>query len=1277
MGKNNPIFTTVAICLLTIVLSTVNALAQFNEVAKILASDKQAGDGFGWSVSISGDRAIVGTPWEDTGGVSAGTAYIFERNGAGGWSEAVKIQAGDKQAGDLFGYSVSIDGDRAIVGAHQTDTGGGAYIFERSGTGAWSEVAKIQASDNQTGDFFGQSVAISGDRAIVGEYGEDIGAFNAGAAYIFERDGSGIWSETAKIQASDKQASDLFGVSVSISGDHAIIGAYREDTGGSNVGAAYIFERNTNGVWSETAKIQASNKQADMKFGISVAINGGHAIVGADQEDAGGISVGAAYIFERNTDGFWSEVAKIQAGDKEDGDLFGNSVSISGDRAIVGMRGNHPGAAYIFERNTNGVWSETAKIQASNKQVAMKFGYSVAISGGQAIVGAYQEETGGTSAGTAYIFEYSNFNQPPIADAGADQEICSGSSTNIGGSPTGSGGDGEPYTFSWSPATGLSSATAANPTAAPAVTTTYTVTVTDENGGEATDDVTVTVLSNADAAEAQFIEVAKIQASDIGTGDDFGYSVSISGDRAIVGAYGEDTGGSSAGAAYIFERNGAGGWSEVTKIQARDKEAYDYFGYSVSISGDRAIVGANREDTNAGAAYIFERSGAGIWSEIVKIQASDKEAGDYFGWSVSISGDRAIVGAYREGTGGNHTGTAYIFERSAAGFWSEAAKIQASDKEARDEFGFSVSISGDRAIVGAYDEDTGGRGAGAAYIFERSPDGSGWSETVKIQASDKERSDEFGSSVSISGDRAIVGAYKEDTGVNNAGAAYIFERCNAGGWSEIAKIQASDKGDGGGFGWSVSISGDRIIVGTDVKKPAYIFEPVTNQPPVAHAGADQEICTSASLASVTLDGSGSNDPEDDALTYTWKKGATTIATGGNPTVSLGVGSHTIEITVEDGNGGSDTDEVVIDVFASPSAVAGADAEIFEGATVVIGGAPTASGGTGALATSWSPADGLDDASAANPTAEPAVTTTYTVTVTDENGCEATDDVTVTVLSNAEVANNQAAEVQTLLDDPATPEEAIEHLEDAQTALEEAAAAAGGNDEEALSALKKTSAAAEAGDTEGFFDAIRDAADALEEARDENADTDAIAQVLSDLARHIASEKRDEIYACEPNPTGKMADDVEDGDKDLAAGDEESGEAYFGDAIKDYKKAWESYCEALERCVSPKAVFSDQSSVSSDQVLPERFALHQNYPNPFNPSTTIRFDLVEAGHVELKIYNSAGQLVHTLVSGDYAPGAHKAVWDARDDSGRGVASGVYLAKLQAGGAVIRKKLVLMR
>jgi hypothetical protein len=397
--------------------------------AKLLASDAESSDSFGRSVSISsnGTIAIVGAPNEDTGFTNAGAAYIYTRSGTS-WTQQAKIQALDKAAYDAFGFSVSIDsdGDTAIVGAYSEDASGitdtgSAYIFIRSGS-TWTQQGKITASDKADSDYFGRSVSISGDgnTVVVGAHLEDpIGSSfanqDAGSAYIFTRSGTS-WSQQAKITASDAQGSDNFGQSVDISndGDTVIVGAFNEDTGSNDAGSAYIYTR-SGSTWTQQAKIQASNAGSGDRFAESVSIDsdGDTAIVGAAYEDTGGSSAGSAYIFTRSGTS-WSQQAQIQPTNVSASDLFGRSVSISGDgNTVIGgsyvqdTGFTNAGAAYIFTRSGS-TWTQQSKIQAYDAQASAYFGQFVNISndGNTAIIGANNTDSGSVStAGAAYIYK--------------------------------------------------------------------------------------------------------------------------------------------------------------------------------------------------------------------------------------------------------------------------------------------------------------------------------------------------------------------------------------------------------------------------------------------------------------------------------------------------------------------------------------------------------------------------------------------------------------------------------------------------------------------------------------------------------------------------------------------------------------------------------------------------------------------------------------------------------------------------------------------------------
>ncbi len=383
------------------------AVAGWTQAAKVLAADGAADNWFGWSVSSSGGTAIVGATANDNNGSCSGSAYVFKDTGTG-WTQTAKLLAADGAADDWFGWSVSISGDTAIVGARWDDDNGSysgsAYIFKDTGSG-WTQAVKLLAEDGAAEDWFGESVSISGGAAIIGAYGHDDNGANSGSAYIFKDTGSG-WTQEAKLVAADGAAGDCFGYSVSISNGTAIVGAHYDDDNATNSGSAYIFQDTGSG-WTQQAKLLAEDGAASDLFGRSVSISGGTAIVGADCDDDNGDDSGSAYIFQDTGTG-WTQAAKLLADDGAKLDYLGESVSISGGTAIVGAacnddNGSKSGSAYIFQDTGSG-WTQEAKLLAADAAANDRFGLSVSISGGIGLVGAPWHDENGSNSGSAYIF---------------------------------------------------------------------------------------------------------------------------------------------------------------------------------------------------------------------------------------------------------------------------------------------------------------------------------------------------------------------------------------------------------------------------------------------------------------------------------------------------------------------------------------------------------------------------------------------------------------------------------------------------------------------------------------------------------------------------------------------------------------------------------------------------------------------------------------------------------------------------------------------------------
>jgi hypothetical protein len=467
----------------------------------------------------------------------------------------------------------------------------------------------------------------------------------------------------------------------------------------------------------------------------------------------------------------------------------------------------------MYKRDpSTGVWGSEQKIQASDKATQDYFGWSVSISGGYAIVGARGEDTGGTDAGAAYIYEAEPLLPPKLTYDTYNKLTLSNVSTSYSSTLR----YDETKTYDIGTAGTIFIQDPGR----------YEIATTDSAIFLSLNSNVVGTVTQADAYDySQAITTEqKLTASDRASQDNFGESVSLSGDYAIVGARYEDPNNiNNAGAAYIYVRNtSTGAWFEQQKIQAGDKATNDAFGYSVSLSGDYAIVGAYGKNSSTGAAYIYTRDpSTGQWGSEYKITASDRATSDLFGRSVSLSGDYAIVGAFGKNSS---TGAAYIYTRSGT-TWGNEYKLTASDAASQDYFGISVSLSGDYAIVGAPYEDANGGvndNYGAAYIYTRS--GTSWGSEQKIQANDKATGDQFGYSVSISGDYAIVGA---NGGNSGTGAAYIYTRIGTT-WGNEYKLTASDATTGDSFGQFVSISGDYAIVGAGNKNSgtgaAYVYK---------------------------------------------------------------------------------------------------------------------------------------------------------------------------------------------------------------------------------------------------------------------------------------------------------------------------------------------------------------------------------------------------------------------------------------------------------------------
>jgi len=773
---------------------------------KINAPDAAIGDLFGFSVAVDGDLMVVGAAYDTIEtNVAQGSVYVYERRGVSNtWEMVRKLTLPDGHEYDFFGQAVAVAGDVVAVGAPFHDgvhtNVGAAFVFERDagGSNAWGLVTTLTPALQFGECQFGSSIAAAGDVVVVGvPFADTLFQSDRGMAYVYERNQDGInqWDLVETLTTPTALTNSWFGMSVAVDGDVIVASA----PGVHHMeGAAYVFERDAGGTgnWGQVRELIASDGLPDQAFGSSVDVAGDVIAVGSYRDSAAGHNhQGSVFVFERNLGGTnrWGEVTKLTASDGAADDFLGTSVAVVGDLIMAGApyvdldpstSGDDHGSVYVFDRDHGGPnkWTEVKKLTPSDAPAGAWFGHCVAAAGDQIAVGAHLE---GMGRGAIYVFpkRAASWDQmdPLIAADGTANDLF-GCSVAVAG------------------------------------------------------DVLVVGVSNRNAAYVfernqnganGWGSVRKLTGPD-GTDSAFGSSVAANGDVIVVGApHASD----DRGAAYIFERNhgGTNAWGQAVK---QTNVWSINFGEAVAVEGDVVVVGNVFDlESTAGAAYVFERNagGAGAWGEVAKLMPVNGPPYDQLGTAVAVGGDVIVIGLKWAQVDGNAMqGSAFVFERNSGGTnaWGKVRQLTASDGAGYDQFGISVAVAGDTIVVGASWQNIM---QGAAYLYERNAGGANaWDQTRKLTAPDGFYYEEFGASVAAAGDVIVAGfPLDEVSGATNRGSACVFER-NLGGtnaWGCVGKLTASDGAPSDLFGSAVAAGGDLIAVGA----PGHAVGGSTNQ----------------------------------------------------------------------------------------------------------------------------------------------------------------------------------------------------------------------------------------------------------------------------------------------------------------------------------------------------------------------------------------------------------------------------------------------------------------
>ncbi len=542
----------------------------------------------------------------------------------------------------------------------------------------------------QTGAGLGASVAMDGGYTVAGAPNDDLGGSNSGVVKVFD---STTGALLFLLPNPSPTANDFFGFSVAISGTRVAVGAYLDDAVEADTGRAYVYDLSSGTPTVPVITLNNPDPAVSDEFGYSVAISGTRVVVGAWLDDTGASGAGSAYVYDVSSGTPTVPVATLNNPGPAVEDFFGYSVAISGTRVLVGAPGDDTGAssagsAYVYDLGSGTPTVPVATLNNPGPAASDFFSHSVAISGTRVVAGASSDDTGATNTGSAYVYDVSS------------------------GTPT----------------------------------------------------VPVATLNNPGPT----------------ANDNFGRSVAIFGTRVVVGGYRDDTGASDAGSAYVYDLSSGTPTVPVATLSNPGPAVQDFFGISVAISGTRVVVGAYGDDTgggDAGSAYVYDLASGTPTVPVATLNNPAPSVGDNFSYSVAISGTRVVVGDYGDNTGASAAGSAYVYDLSSGTPTVPVATLNNPSPAMTDNFGYSVAISGTRVVVGAWQDDAGKGDAGSAYVYDLST-GTPTVPVATLNNPGPDYGDSFGTSVAIDGTTVAIGTPKDDSVIADKGYAYVFAPAN-------------------------------------------------------------------------------------------------------------------------------------------------------------------------------------------------------------------------------------------------------------------------------------------------------------------------------------------------------------------------------------------------------------------------------------------------------------------------------------------------------------------
>jgi hypothetical protein len=823
-------------------------------VLTILNPSPATNDQFGAAVALSGSLVVVGVPLKDTTATDAGRVYVYD---AASGTPAVPVAILDNPnpgANDQFGAAVAIRGQRVVVGVPNQSAGvtnaGSVYVYDLGGATPTVPVFTLAKPSPAAGDQFGVAVAIDGGRVVVGVPSDDLGVTNAGSVYIYDLAGATPTVPAQILNNPSPALNDQFGNAVAISGTRVVVGVSGKDAGGTDSGRAYAFDLAGTTPATPIVILDNPSPRVGDQFGGSVAIDGSRVVVGAQYDDSSKIDVGVAHLFNLDSPSPQLPVARLDNPTPGAGDRFGYPVAISGTNVLVGTAFEglwlpSVGTAYVFalpfEDSTapmGGTFtvSPASPVKAGTVLTATFAGWTDTNSFSYAVrEGSNSISSGFTSAtrnftraaGTHLVYGRITDALGRFTDTAPVQIVVDGTAPVIT-APTGvlvypsnsEGGAIVNFTVSATDnldPSPLVTVTPSNGSVFPIGLTWVNVTAQDQVGNVATTGFSVRVWDTNAPLTAVQPEVLWRSIEGVAATERQGYSVALNGARLAVGAPNNDTGATDAGAAYVYDLHSPTPAIPVWALTNPVPAVNSYFGWAVALSGSRMVVTASADNTgaaNTGSAYVYELGGATPTVPVFTLRNPTPVAEDRFGTALAISGNLVVIGTPYNDVGATDAGCAYVYDLGSPDPTVPVATLRKPVPAAADHFGLAVAIHGTRVVVSAPSDDTGATDAGSVYVYDLGS-ATPAEPLLTIPNPEPATNDQFGNALAIEGTRVVVGAALNNFGANDAGAAYVYDLGSPSPAVPVTTLRNPDPVASDQFGFALALSGNRVLVGVN------------------------------------------------------------------------------------------------------------------------------------------------------------------------------------------------------------------------------------------------------------------------------------------------------------------------------------------------------------------------------------------------------------------------------------------------------------------------------